>query len=97
MTDNITNAIKKTISIVEEIPDPYNKIAFEVVLEHLLRMGEVEPVSSKPKQKPSVVQREKDDIELIIKSDYEGIVRHEFSSEESLHTALLSKAFWYVR
>jgi len=38
-------------------------------------MGKVEPVSSKPKQKPSVVQREKDDIELIIKSDYEGIIQ----------------------
>ena len=50
--------------------DSYTK-AFEVVLKHLLRIGKVEPISSKSKQKPSVVNRGKDDIELILKSDYD--------------------------
>jgi len=34
-------------------------------------MGKAESVSSKSKQKPPAVQRGKDNIELIIKSDYE--------------------------
>jgi len=72
MSSNITRTIKKAISIVEGISDPYNKIAFEIVLEHLLlRMGKAESVSSKSKQKPPAVQRGKDNIELIIKSDYD--------------------------
>ena len=73
MEENIQKLIEKTISIVNGVQEPYNKIAFEVILKHLLETNS--PFQSKSnkvlKSKVSSSASAGDRLQQILQSDYD--------------------------
>lgn len=72
MTSEIRKKIDEAIGIVKDVPEPYQKLSFEIVLKHLLNLTiDTVPKISHKRSIPVAKAKGQADIETMLKSDYD--------------------------